>query len=297
MTKKTNRTSQRTILLVVCTGLLLNACNLNPLEDEQERSLNLVYTNWTESVALAHLSSVLLEEEMEYEVSMKLADVETVYKELADGKADVFPDAWLPQTQKKYYDIYKDHINQIGIIFPEAKTGFVVPEYSELKTISDLQDYDMPVIGIDSGAGVMHQAAIALQTHKLKNNVIDYSEDEMLQHLKDSIERKKEIVVTGWKPHWIFARYKVRFLEDPDNLFGRQEKIYSLSRKGLYDEHPHAVRFFERMQLSEKQLNQLIYEIRINEDPRAGVKQWIKKNEYIVNQWVKNLKPERMKIM
>ncbi|MCF8218805.1 MAG: glycine betaine ABC transporter substrate-binding protein [Bacteroidales bacterium] len=297
MTNKINKTNSTALFLLIFTGFILNSCNLNPLEEEQERTLNLVYTDWTESVALAHLSSVLLEEKMEYDVSMKLADVESVYKDLAEGKADVFPDAWLPETQKKYYDIYQDRIEQVGIIFPEARTGFVVPEYSKLKTISDLKKYDLPVIGIDSGAGVMHQAVFALETHDLQNKVVDYSENVMLQHLQDSIERRKEIVVTGWKPHWIFARYKVRFLEDPDNLFGAQEKIYALSRKDLYEEHPHAVRFFERMQLSEKQLNQLIYEIRINEDPRAGVKEWIKKNEYIVNQWVKNLKPERMKIM
>ena len=293
----TNKTNKLAILLLIFTGFVLNSCNLNPVEDEPERSINLVYTNWTESVALAHLSSVLLEEQMEYEVSMKLSDVETIYEDLAEGKQDVFTDAWLPETQKKYYDKYKDDISKMGIVFPEAKTGFVVPEYSKLKTISDLKKYDLPVIGIDSGAGVMHKAVFALETHDFTNKVIGSSEDVMIQHLKDSIERKKEIVVTGWKPHWIFARYNVRFLKDPDNIFGAREKIYVLSRQGLREDHPHAARFFERMQLSGKQLNQLIYEIRINEDPRAGVKEWIKKNEYIVNQWVKNLKPERVKIM
>jgi glycine betaine/proline transport system substrate-binding protein len=58
-----------------------------------------------------------------------------------------------------------------------------------------------------------------------------------------------------------------------------------------------AVRFFERMQLTENQLNRLVYQVRLSEDPRQGVKNWIDENEYIVNQWVKNLKPERKKIM
>jgi glycine betaine/proline transport system substrate-binding protein len=33
------------------------------------------------------------------------------------------------------------------------------------------------------------------------------------------------------------------------------------------------------------------------EDPEIGVREWIDKNEYVVNQWVKGLKPEREKIM
>jgi glycine betaine/proline transport system substrate-binding protein len=51
------------------------------------------------------------------------------------------------------------------------------------------------------------------------------------------------------------------------------------------------------MQLTEKQLNRLVYFVRLNDDPRQGAKQWIKENEYIVNQWVKDLKPKRKKIM
>lgn len=46
-----------------------------------------------------------------------------------------------------------------------------------------------------------------------------------------------------------------------------------------------------------KQLNTLVYEIRMAEDPLEGVKKWIKHNEFVVNQWVKDLQPVRKKIM
>jgi glycine betaine/proline transport system substrate-binding protein len=105
------------------------------------------------------------------------------------------------------------------------------------------------------------------------------------------------VVVTGWEPHWIFARYEVRFLEDAEKIFGENEKIYTISRLGIEEDHPRVVRFFERMQLSEKQLNSLVYYMRRNEDPIVGIREWIKKNEYVVNQWVKDLGKEREKIM
>jgi glycine betaine/proline transport system substrate-binding protein len=119
----------------------------------------------------------------------------------------------------------------------------------------------------------------------------------MVEQLGDSIQRRKEIVITGWEPHWIFARYDVRFLDDPDNIFGQKENIYTIARVNLEEKHPNAVRFFERMQLTEKQLNSLVYEIQVNEDPVSGVKSWMGKNEYVVNQWLKNLTKERKKIM
>jgi len=287
-----------TYLLAISMSLfLMSSCDFETVDEEKERSIKLVYTDWSESVALNHLSTYLLEEKLGYNVITKLTNVESAYAELAERKADVFTDAWLPKTQEKYYTRYAENLEKVSIIYPEARTGFVVPDYSPLKTIKDLRSHTQPIVGIDSGAGVMHKARLALESYNLQTPLESLSEKTMVSKLEDALKRRKEIVVTGWEPHWIFARYEVRFLEDPDNLFGEKEKIYAISRKDLASKHPVAVRFFERMQLSEKQLNTLVYEIRVAEDPIQGVKKWIKHNEYVVNQWVKDLKPVRKKIM
>lgn len=264
---------------------------------EENREVKMVYTDWSESVAITHLAAVLLEERMDYRVVLKLAKVEEVYREIAEGEADIFADAWLPETHQSYMDTYPGLIETIGITYPEARTGFVVPEYSPLQSITDLKKYPHPVIGIDEGAGIMQKAHLAIEKYALHNGLLSLSENEMVRQLEDSVKRRKEIVITGWEPHWIFARYNLRFLEDTDNIFGEKETIYTISRKGMEDDHPRAVRFFERLQLTERQLNSLVYRVRLSEDPRQGVKNWINENEYIVNQWVKNLRPERKKIM
>jgi glycine betaine/proline transport system substrate-binding protein len=166
-----------------------------------------------------------------------------------------------------------------------------------LKSVSDLKNYPHAIVGIDNGAGVMQKTRAAIEKYSLANSLLELSEEEMVEQLGDSIQRRKEIVITGWEPHWIFARYDVRFLDDPDNIFGQKENIYTIARVNLEEKHPNAVRFFERMQLTEKQLNSLVYEIQVNEDPVSGVKSWMGKNEYVVNQWLKNLTKERKKIM
>ncbi len=283
--------------VVILTVLLFHqSCKNNSL-DEEDRKLRMVYTEWTESVAITHLAAVLLEEQMDYDIELKLTDIASAYQEVAENKSDIFADAWLPETHKAFIDQYREELESIGIIYPEARTGFVVPSYSELESVSDLKNYPYDLIGIDSDAGVMQKARIAIKQYDLPLNLLNLSETEMIKHLEDSIKRRKEVVVTGWEPHWVFARYDLRFLKDPDNIFGKKENIHSIGRTGLGQDHPHAVRFFERMQLTEKQLNQLVYFVRLSEDPKAGVKNWMKENEYIVNQWVKNLKPERKKIM
>lgn len=293
MTQKTLKINRILALIV-----FLAAVSCTPgTTTEEERTLKIVYTDWSESIAITNLAAVLLEEKMEYKVILKLTEVEDAYQEVADGQADFFADAWLPETHKQYMEKHTGNIEQIGITYPEARTGLVVPEYSTLQTIGDLENYPHPVIGIDEGAGVMQKTQLAIQKYSLANQLLSFSEEEMIEQLEDSIKRRKEIVVTGWEPHWIFARYEVRFLEDPDNIFGENETIYTIGRSGLEEDHPFAMRFFERMQLTENQLNTLVYEVRLSDDPKAGVKNWMKENEYIVNQWVKNLKPERKKIM
>src|SRR6056297_1855804 len=121
----------RGLILFLAIIFTVSSCKTPPPEEEN-RTLRIVYTGWSESVAITHLVAVLLEEEMDYSVELKLADVETVYREIAEGKADIFTDAWLPQTHKSYMEQYPDKIVKIGITYPEAKSGFVVPKYSRL---------------------------------------------------------------------------------------------------------------------------------------------------------------------
>ena len=287
--------SKTKIIALLLSFAFLVSCSTST-KPENERSLKMVYTDWSESVAITYLSAVLLEKHMDYKVTLKMTDVEEAYREVANNKADVFTDAWLPETHKQYFNQHKENLEMLGITYPEARTGLVVPEYSELHSVTDLKNYPHPIIGIDAGAGIMQKAQTAINKYAQGKALLALSEEKMVEQLSDSIQRRKDIVVTGWEPHWIFARYDIRFLDDPDNIFGQKENIYTIASKNLEEEHPNAVRFFERMQLTKNQLNSLVYEIRISEDPVEGVKKWTEQNEFVVNQWMKNLTKERIKV-
>ena len=287
--------SKNKIIALLLSFVFFVSCSTST-KPEKERSLKIVYTDWSESVAITYLSAVLLEKHMDYKVTLKMTDVEEAYREVANNKADVFTDAWLPETHKQYFNQHKENLEMLGITYPEARTGLVVPEYSELHSVTDLKNYPHPIIGIDAGAGIMQKAQKAINKYAPGKALLALSEEKMVEQLSDSIQRRKDIVVTGWEPHWIFARYDIRFLDDPDNIFGQKENIYTIATKNLEEEHPNAVRFFERMQLTKNQLNSLVYEIRISEDPVEGVKKWMEQNEFVVNQWMKNLTKERIKV-
>ena len=76
-----------------------------------------------------------------------------------------------------------------------------------------------------------------------------------------------------------------------------EESIHTYARTGFREDHPNAATLFERMVLSERQINSLLYEIRGSDDPYDAVREWVRQNEFVVNQWVRGLSPEREKIM
>lgn len=278
----------------------LTACTSQPQQSPPSgpQQVKLVYTDWSEAVALSQLSKLMLEEEMGFEVQLKLVGLDSAYAELARGDADVFADAWLPETQSEYWAKYADSLEKLSILYPHARTGLVVPAYSRFHSIEDLKTSETAIVGIEADAGIMFQTRKAITDYQLSTvSLKNLSEKEMTAQFAEAYKRMEELVITGWEPHWLFDRFKVRFLDDPKLVFGEQENIYALATKGLEGRFPQVVRLFERMQLSEKQMNSLIYLMSSEADPEDGVREWMRKNEYLVNQWVRNLRPERKKIM
>lgn len=287
-------------LFLFLTFLIIISGCASPVRegDADRRKLFINYTDWTESVALSYLAELLLEERLEYEVVMKLTNIDTAFMEVASGEVDVFADTWVPHTHLSFMQKYEDQFEDLGPNYRNARTGLAVPEYMEARSISDLRGkYKNPIIGIDITAGIMQNTFRAIDAYGLENELLNLSDAEMSERVENAYKRREAIVFTGWEPHWLFYRYDLRYLDDPMDIFPEDERIHTIARNGFSEDHPRAALFFERMLLTEEQINELLYEVGLSNDPLKGVRAWVEKNEFIVNQWVRGLRPERKKIM
>ena len=285
------------LFIAVCLAVM-KGCAPPVSDDDEDRQLTIIYTDWAESVALTNMVALLLEERLDYEVVMKLAGADTVFMEIASGDADIFADAWLPLTHEGFMKKYGEELEDLGPNYNYARTGLVVPAYADMEYIGDLKQHPgLPVVGIDGSAGIMENAIAALDGYGLDNELLVLSDEEMSARVGEAIKRRAPVVFTGWEPHWLFYRYELRYLEDPLGVFPGVEQIHTLARKGFREDHPRAATFFERMVLTEKQINELLYEVLSNRDPVEGVRSWKEKNQTVVNRWVRGLRPEREKIM
>ncbi|WP_211327036.1 glycine betaine ABC transporter substrate-binding protein [Chitinophaga flava] len=268
--------------------LVLAACQQNG--NQSEKKITIGYVNWAEGVAMTQLAKHLLQEKG-YTVTLKNADVAPIFAAVAGGDADVFLDAWMPVTHKTYMQTFGDKITVLNTNYDSARIGLVVPDYVKARTIEDLvkekASFGGKVVGIDAGAGIMTKAEDAIREYNLGYQLQSSSEAAMMATLKKSIDEKLPIVVTGWEPHQMFARFKLRFLEDPKKVFGETEKIQTIANSEFTVKDTTAVNFFRKFKLNSEELSSLM-NVMAEADGKedAVIKKWISEHKALVKEWM-----------
>nr|WP_240672509.1 glycine betaine ABC transporter substrate-binding protein [Corallococcus coralloides] len=253
--------------------------------------VRLVYVNWAEGVAMTHLVRAILEDRMGYEVKTTMADVAPVFASLANGDADAFLDGWLPVTHKSYMERFQGKVVDLGTSYDDARIGLVVPADMDITSIEQLNGkakaLNKSIVGIDSGAGIMTTTEKAIKEYKLDLKLVPSSGPAMTAELKDAVAKKRPVVVTGWKPHWKFARWDLKFLEDPKGVFGARESIHTLTRVGLEKDLPDVAALLRNFKLNDQQLGSLMGAVEDTAgSPEKAVREWVKQNQALVDGWI-----------
>lgn len=283
-----------TLLLmgVVCLGLIAGCASGTGGDTTSKGTVKLGYVNWAEGIAMTNLAAVVLEDKMGYTVETTMADVAPLFTSLASGNTDAFLDGWLPVTHKSYMDKYGKDIEDLGYNYENAKIGLVVPAYVDVDSIEDLNqkkaEFDGKIIGIDSGAGIMKTTDTAITDYGLDYTLVPGSGPTMTAALKKAIDAKKPIIVTGWTPHWMFARWDLKFLSDPKKVYGEAEYIHTLARKGLSSDMPDVAQFLKNFKLTDDQLGDLMGAIADNEDkdPKDVARDWMNSHQDLIDGWI-----------
>ncbi|MEK4283666.1 glycine betaine ABC transporter substrate-binding protein [Ureibacillus sp. FSL K6-0165] len=259
---------------------------------EEDKEINLAYVEWDSEIASTHVIGKVLED-LGYDVTLTPLDNAIMWEAVANGEADASVAAWLPVTHGEQYEAYKDDIVDLGENLSGAKIGLVVPEYMEnVDSIEDLNKHaNMQITGIESGAGVMQATERALQEYE---NLADWelvpsSSGAMAVALGEAIKNKEEIVVTGWTPHWKFAKYELKYLEDPKGVFGGEETINTFVRKGLEDEMPDAFKVLDNFHWTTADMESVMLDISNGMSPADAASKWVEENAEKVAKWTEEI--------
>jgi glycine betaine/proline transport system substrate-binding protein len=275
--------------LLLIVGTLAAGCSGGADGGE---TLDLADIGWTENTAIAHLTKVLLEEEVGYEqVTIKTSDLDSVYSSVAKGDLDAFQDVWLP-NQRDLLSSVEDDVEQLGYSYQgQTEQGLAVPSYMNTTNLNQLNDSEADLIlGIEPGSvvmGVVYDEV--MPTYRLKQKLVEASTEGMLAEVERLYNDREEFALVAWSPHWMNQRYDLRYLEDPNDAFGELNdpaRITTIVNKNLPENEPAAYAFMNALIFNEDQLNDLESTIEEMGDPLEGARQWAQDNRDVWQPWV-----------
>ena len=257
-----------------------------------DKKIKIAYVEWACATASSNTVKAVLQEKLGYDVELLPVSAAAMWTALGSGDVDAMTTAWLPVTHNQYYSKLKDKVVNLGPNCEGAGIGLVVPAYVTIDSIAELNasadKFDHKIIGIDPGAGIMSKTEKAIADYKMdKMKLIDSSGAMMTATLSDKIKRKEWVVVTGWTPHWKFARWKLKYLKDPKQVYGGAEHIDTIVRKGLDQDHPDVYKFLDNFKWSLAEIGQQMGWNADGADPYDSAKRWVKENPEKVDAWLK----------
>lgn len=305
------------LVLVLMLSLVLAACGADtdetgedvndPVENGEENgdegtagvelgeeSIELVYVEWDTEIASTNVIAQVLESEG-YDVDVTPIDNAIMWQSVATGDADGMVAAWLPGTHGDLFEQYKDNLVHLGNNLEGAAIGLVVPEYmEEVNTVADLanvtEEFNGSITGIEPGAGVVQAAENAVEDYDLEGWSVDTSSSgAMATALGEAYRNEEPIVVTGWSPHWKFAEYDLKYLEDPEGSFGEAETIDTMVREGLEQDSPRAYQILDQFYWTPADLEEVMAEVYAGESPEDAAANWIEANQDTVSEWTAGL--------
>ena len=257
----------------------------------KKEKVEIAYVEWACATASSNVVKAVLNEEMGYDADIVSVTAAAMWEATATGDVDAFVTAWLPVTHGNYYEKVKDEVVNLGPLATGAKIGLVVPEYVEIDSIEELnahaEKFDNTITGIDPGAGIMSKTEKALDVYNLDNMTLgEGSGATMTAMLDQAVDNKDWIVVTGWSPHWKFGRWDLKYLEDPENVYGGSEEIVTIARQGLKEDMPEVYDFLDRFSWKLGTMQGLMAKNEENGEPYENAKEFVKNHPKLVDKWL-----------
>jgi glycine betaine/proline transport system substrate-binding protein len=290
----------------VDTGSCVPAAEAAPIPDpegtgDDETTINIgVFSGWDENYVVFELTKAALEEQG-YTVQHLELEAGATYQGVADGELDIMMDAWLPGTHGELYidtDAdgagFGDVLEDVGCWFDEGFLTIAVNNDSPAQSLAELadyaDDYGSRIVGIEPGAGL---------TNTTRNSVIptyglddfdfpESSSEAMLAELDSATSAGENIVVTLWHPHWAYAAYDIRDLEDPEGTLGDAERLYNLGRPGFHEDYPNVAQLMKNLHLTNEQLLELEDLLVLEydrEDNSQAITDWLDANPDFLDNW------------
>ncbi|MGM0784135.1 MAG: ABC transporter substrate-binding protein [Pseudomonadota bacterium] len=247
---------------------------------------------WPGITVKTEIAQQLLEP-LGYDTRRHDVGLQVIYQGLESGDIDVFLGGWMPAQREMFEPLEADGtIESLANNVDGAQMTLAVPEYlyeQGIRSFADLDEnrdrFDGKIHGFGAGSAASEilNEAIGDDAWGLGDwQLVDTSTVGMLGAARDAIEREEAIVWVGWTPHWMNLELPMRYLDDPEDLFGAnngESDVLTLMRGDYAESHPNLAEFFSQFTFSAEEQSWMIREYGQEErDVDDVASQWIRDN-------------------
>ena len=267
------------------------------------RNVRFADVGWTDITVTTAVTSKVLQA-LGYTTKTNLISVPVTYKSLENKDIDVFLGNWMP-TMEADIKPYRDNgsVETVRANLEGAKYTLAVSEEAYkagLKSFADIAKFakklDNKIYGIEPGndgnrliQGMIDKKQFGLGEFKL----VESSEAGMLSQVQRAERRKEWVVFLGWEPHPMNSRFKMKYLEGGDDVFGPNlggATIYTNVRKGYAKECANVGKLLTNLQFSLVMENALMGAVlNDNKKPEQAATTWLKANTKTVEAWLEGV--------
>ena len=286
------------IAVIVSAGLGASAAHA--ADPASCKTVRFADVGWTDIQATTAATSLVLKG-LGYGTKTDVLSVPVTYTSMKNKNIDIFLGNWMPtmEADRKPY-IEDKSVDIVGVNLEGAKYTLAVPVYTYeagLKTFADITKFSKPlngkIYGIEPGNDGNRLILDMIKDNKFdvkSFQLVESSEQGMLAQVERATKRKEPIVFLGWEPHPMNTKYKIKYLEGGDDIFGPNlggATIYTNTRAGYAQDCPNVGKLLANLKFTLGMENEIMGSILFDKDEgdKAAAK-WLKANPKAIEGWL-----------
>lgn len=290
-TDDTRRHASR--LFITLTGIALGGL-------AHASEISLATAPWPGATVKTEITSQLLQR-LGYDTKVTEASTAISLEGMTSGDVDINMALWRP-SQSDMLDPRLESGEVVEIVenIQGARYRLAVPGHvwdAGVHSMADLNDYaeqfDYSIYGIEPGniGNEISQKAIDENIYGLSDwKVVASSVTGMLTQLKANNNADRWTVFAAWEPHWMNVVYDVRYLNDPENLWGEDSSVSTIANAEFLADAPNIRTLLEQLVVPIDVQNSWVQEYSREQRTLEEVaREWINTHPDMVEQWLEGV--------